>query len=252
MDDNQGRFFFVHLQKTAGVTLRTRLKDQFGDAAVYPDSSDGWGTVDAAVESVASIRHLQERYRGRKDEIRVVTGHFPLYVADLLGGGFTTLTVLREPVERTLSFLRHSRAFTPGDADKSLEEIYADPLRFHALAHNHMVKMFSLTGEASERSMPNQVEFTPERLELAKQRLATVDAIGLQERFEEFCESLERRFGWDLGPSRRINETSHTEVSDEFRARIAEDNAMDIELYQFACRLYEERLAEDSAARLRS
>jgi hypothetical protein len=248
VSENEGRFFFVHLQKTAGVSLRARLQHQFGEAGVYPDKSDGWGTVEAA----ASIPHLKQRYRARRDEIGVVTGHFPLFVAGELGDEFTTLTVLREPVERTLSYLRYHRAMTPEDADKTLEQIYAEPLRFHGMAHNHMVKMFSLTGEENLASMLTKVEFTPERLEYAKERLASVDAIGLQERFEEFCEQLERRFGWDLGEAQRINASNPVEVSDEFRARITEDNAMDIELYEFGRRLYAERLADASAARLRS
>ena len=39
----------------------------------------------------------------------MVTGHFPLCTTELLGGAFTTFTVLRDPVERTLSYLRHHR-----------------------------------------------------------------------------------------------------------------------------------------------
>jgi hypothetical protein len=254
VSEDRGRFFVVHLQKTAGVSLRARLRHHFGPAGVYPDASDGWSEERSAasIEAVASIDHLRERYRVRRNAIRVVIGHFPLFVTELLGGDFTTLTILREPVERTLSYLRHHRALTPEDADKSLEEIYADPLRFHGLAHNHMVKMFSLTGEEPGVSMLTRVEFTPERLEYAKERLATVSAIGVQERFEEFCEQLERGFGWDLGPPREMNKTGRADVSEEFRARIAEDNAMDIELYEFGCRLYEERGGEVSRARLRS
>jgi hypothetical protein len=30
------RFFFVHMQKTAGIALRQRLINHFGEAAVYP------------------------------------------------------------------------------------------------------------------------------------------------------------------------------------------------------------------------
>jgi hypothetical protein len=78
------------------------------------------------------------------------------------------------------------------------------------------------------------VTFEPHHLELAKERLATVDVVGVQERFEDFCDELERRFGWDLGPPMFANRTEQIDVDDGFRARIAEDNAMDIELYEFA------------------
>jgi Sulfotransferase family len=246
--EDRERFFHVHVQKTAGTSLRRRLQHHFGERAVYPDASDGIEKV----EAVISIEHLQERYRVRRDEIRLVTGHFPLCTAEILGDEFTTLAVVRDPVERTLSYLRHQRRDLPEDRDKRLDEIYDDPWRFHGVVHNHMVKMFSLTPEEATAWMMTHVEFPPERLERAKEGLASVDVLGLQERFDEFCDELSRRFGWDLGAPKSDNLGERDEVSDAFRARIAEDNAMDIELYEFARRLYEERRAPAAEARSRS
>ena len=96
------------------------------------------------------------------------------------GRGFTTLTVLRQPLERTVSYLRHHRRRTPEDAELTLEEVYDDDLRFHGLIHNHMTKMLSLTPEEMNEGVLTRVEFTPERLERAKERLAGVDVVGLQ------------------------------------------------------------------------
>ena len=244
MGKGRQRFFNVHVQKTAGTSLRRRVQNHFGARAVYPDSSDG---VESA-EAVVSIAHLEERFRVRRGEIRFVTGHFPLCTTEFLDCDFTTLTLLRDPVERTLSYLRHQRGELPRPARKPLEEIYEDPWHFDTAINNFMVKVFSLTPEeAAEVGVMAQVEFTPERLERAKQGLASVDALGLQERFEEFCDELTDRFGWDLGPPQHANPTSRaedTEVSDAFRARIGNDNAMDVELFEFAARLYEERRRE--------
>jgi hypothetical protein len=258
----RGRFFFVHLKKTAGTTLRKRMQHHFGEAAVYPGPSDG---IDR-VESYFSIAHLQERMRVRGDEIQAVTGHFPLCTVDALEGDFTTLTILREPIERTISYLRHQREWTAEDRHKRLEEIYSDPELFDGHVHNHMVKMFSLTpDEATARIdaghgrspwMLTRVEFTPERLDRAKAKLASVDAIGLQEHFDEFCQELARRFGWKLGPPEQLMQgepiatrQAEVEVSDGFRSRIAEDNALDIELYEFGRRLYERRRAGRASSR---
>jgi hypothetical protein len=232
------RFFFVHLQKTAGTTLIKRFQRHIEEAAVYPNPSDC-----DIVASVISVEHLLERWRARGDEVRFVSGHFPLCTTELLGGEFTTLTVLREPVERTLSYLRHHRKVTPADRDASLEAVYDDSFRFHGLVHNHMVKMFSLTVAEMTDGALTRVEFTEDRLESAKERLAGVDAVGLQEQFEDFCADLTRRFGWPLDKPRRINFTDPCDVSDEFRARIAEDNALDVELYRFAQELCERRAA---------
>jgi hypothetical protein len=223
------RFFFVHVQKTAGTALLRRLKSWFPSEAIYPDPSDG-----IIPDAVLVHEQLAERYAVRRDEIRVITGHFPLCVAEMLPDPFTTLTVLREPVERTLSYLRHHRWLL--NEDRPLEEVYADPFRFHGLVHNHMVKMFALTPETMKAGALTHVDFEPAHLALAKERLATVDVVGVQERFEEFCAELERRYRWDLGPPLFANRTEPVDVDPAFRARIAEDNALDLELYEFARR----------------
>src|SRR5215207_2468714 len=123
------RFFFCHLQKTAGTTLIRRIRGEFPAGAVYPERSPDPRTPDVA--SVISVRRLLQEWDRRGDEIRVVTGHLPLRVTELLGLEFTTMTVLRHPLARTISYLRHHRRRTPADAELTLEEVYDDDLRFH-------------------------------------------------------------------------------------------------------------------------
>ncbi len=230
------RFFFVHLQKTAGTALLARLRRQFPDEAIYPDESDG-----RPPNAVLVTADLVERMRVRGDQIQVITGHFPLCTTELLGGGFTTFTVLRDPVERTLSYLRHHKKLSAADRDLPLEAIYEDDFRFAGLIHNHMVKMFSLTPEEMVADALTRVEFTPERLERAKRALDGVDVVGVQDHFEPFCDELSRRFGWDLGAPVRANTTESVAVSPAFRDRIAADNADDVALYEHACALWESR-----------
>jgi hypothetical protein len=232
------RFFFVHVQKAAGTSLVFRLRRQFGRAAIYPPESDK-----DDVAAVISVEHLLARWQSDAATTRVVTGHFPLCTAELLGGGFTTVTVLREPVARTLSYLRHHKQLTPEDHDRSLEEIYDDPFRFHGLIHNHMVKMFSLTVDEMTDGALTRVDFNADRLERAKENLAAVDVVGVQDRFEELCSTLTSRFGWNLGPSTHVNRTEAVAVPESFCRRIAADNAMDVELYEFARALWDGRTA---------
>lgn len=222
------QFFFMHMQKTAGTALWRRLHRAFGDTSLYPGPGDG-----EPPESVLSVDHLVRRWTVRRREIRVVTGHFPLCTIDLLHAPFTTMTLLRDPVERTLSYLRHHREMTPGADHLALEEIYDDPLRFE-LVHNHMVKMLSLSADEMTDGALTHVEFTSERLQRAKERLTCVDVVGVQERFDEFCDELVERFGWDLGPPAYMNRTRPVGVPDTLRRRIERDNEPDIELYEFA------------------
>jgi Sulfotransferase family len=235
------RFFVAHMQKTAGTALRDRLHASFPDDQIYPNGSDG---PDPRV-AVISVSHLRERWAARGDGIRLLTGHFPVRTQELLGTRFVTMTVLRHPVDRTLSFLRHQaeRRQRGATEETPLVEIYEDPFRFEHMIRNHMVRMLSLSPDEmlEHDGVLTPVPYTRERLELAKEALASLDLFGLQEYFEEFCAQVVERYGLDVGGPLRSNTTEAADVPDGFTDRIAEDNALDMELYEFACTLYRQR-----------
>jgi glycosyltransferase involved in cell wall biosynthesis len=236
--DHPRRTFFVHMQKTAGTALRQGLINHFGKRAVYP--TQGVDGTDPT-QLVTSTDYLRERVAARGEEIEAITGHFPLCTRDLLDGGYTTVTLLREPVERTLSYLRHHRKEEPADRDKSLEEIYENPFRFSGFVHNHMTKMLSLTPAEMTDGMLTPLELNEIHLERAKGALEGIDAVGLQERFDEFFGWLGARFGWQLGEPETLNATDPVDVPQSFRDRITEDNALDVELYECAKELVASR-----------
>ncbi len=170
-----------------------------------------------------------------------MTGHFPLCVTELLDADFATFTVLRDPVERTLSYLRHHRDTTPADSERSLEEIYEDPARFRPFIENHMVKMLSLRAEEMTHGMMTVIDLDRRRLRRAKRALRKMDEFGIQEDLEAFAQRLQRRLGWELGPKVHGNVTEADDVPDSFRSRIAEDNQLDMELYEYARKLLSRR-----------
>lgn len=240
---DEPRFFVAHMQKTAGTALRDRLRATFDEQQIYPNGDDG---PDGRV-SVISVSHLQECWKRRGHEIRLLTGHFPVRTVEVLDppSDFVTMTVLRDPVERVLSFLRHQaqrnqRGATP---DTPLDEIYSDPFRLNAMVRNHMTRMLSLTPDkfGPGDGVLTEVPYTPERLAMAQEALAGLPIFGLQHRLDEFCDELADRYGLRTTEPLRSNTTEDTEVPDGLIDRIREDNALDLELFDFACRLYEER-----------
>lgn len=247
MTTPERRYFFVHLQKTAGTALFKRLRHAVGVDAVYP-LPDEQGTP----EVVLGVDRLRSRLAELGPDIRIVTGHFPLCTVDVLDGPFATFTILRDPVERTLSFLRHQREVEPRFAGAPLEEIYADPVSTGGLVQHHMVKMLSLTADEMTDGALTPVTVDAGRVERAKQNLAQrIDVMGLQEHFEVFCHDLSSTFGWDLGDPLFMNRTKPAEAPDSLRERIAADNGPDLELYRFAVGLWAERhphLAAETAA----
>jgi hypothetical protein len=237
------RFFFVHLQKTGGTALSQRIRQSFGPEAVYPMPEDRGN-----VASVLSVDHLLDHFAAHRDQIRVISGHFPHCMVEVLDVPLRTFTILRDPVERTLSLLR--RRGQRGDArflGRPPEDIYEDA-ELQDIIRNHMVKMLSLTAEEmASIPLTQPVVFDEARLERAKQNLERIDVVGVQEQFDACCSELEARFGWDLGAPRFANRTEKRPVSDALRERIAEDNAMDGELYRFARDLIARRSTEAAA-----
>jgi hypothetical protein len=224
-----GRYFFVHLQKTGGTALLQRLRLHFGVDAVYPTPS-----IQGIPATSLDVRLLADRFARDREQIRMVTGHFPLCAAEVLGVPFTTFTLLREPVERTLSLLRHRREVEPGHEGLSLEELYRQPV-VQRLAHNHMVKLLSLTVDEVDDGALSEVPMDEDRLERAIANLAErVDLFGVQERFDEFCAALEARYGFDLGAPRFANRSTPAPASQALREEIASDNQLDVRLYEWA------------------
>lgn len=224
------RFFFLRFQKTGGTALTIRLRELFGADAIYPRSTDH-GDVEASF----AIPHLLDEFAAHRDELRVISGHFPLCAMELLEVPMRTFTVLRDPVERTLSLLR-SRAQKGGERfrGRPLEEVY-EHAEVQDIARNHMVKMLSLIrDEMGDAPLLQPMEFDAHRLEIAKERLREIEVVGLQEEFDAFTAALEASFGWDLGPNRFANRTERQPADDALRERIAADNAMDVELYELA------------------
>lgn len=225
--DEVERFLFVHIQKTGGTTLYRRLIDQFGADAVYPLANE------PSVNARMDLDYLTQAFAQRRDRIRVVTGHFPYATVERLGVGFRTFTVLREPVERTLSHLRFQKKVDATLEGWSLDAVYGRPFQFRTLIHNQMTKMLSASVEELEAGWL-RLECDEGHLERAVANLHRIDVVGLQDRYDRFWGDLERRFGWDLGEASVINTTAEHTVPDGLAERIVEDNPLDVELYRYA------------------
>ena len=76
-----------------------------------------------------------------------------------------------------------------------------------------------------------------ERLDLAKTNLAKVDVLGIHERYDEFMDEVERRFGWRRYPIPNWHVSEPSDVPAALQERIRADNALDLDLYEYAVEL---------------
>jgi hypothetical protein len=226
------RFFFIHVMKTAGGTLRQQILANFDRERVYP-----YHRVDSDMRAANyMLGYLTSLPPARRDTIEVFTGHFPFVAVELLGLELTTMTILRDPVERTLSYLRHCRHRHDQHRGLSLEEIYEDTFFYECFIKNHQAKLFAFTPDDEPESYMDSLEVDEARLALAKANLERVDVVGTQDRFGDLLSELEERFGWRrfAVPNRNVGQGEPFNASESFRRRIAEDNRADMEFFEHA------------------
>ncbi len=254
---NEPPFFFLHVMKTGGTAFVFNLLQNFRPGEVYPSEVDKQQPGDL-LPYVSTTRLLSVTPE-RREAIRMYTGHFPFVVCELMGVELRTLTLLRDPVERSLSVLKHFKRHFERYEPLSLAELYDDPFLFENFVHNHQTKLFSITiddrpetfastlthAENRARHLggpdpagPTSITVDDARLTIAKTNLAKVDLVGVNSRYGEFVERLRAGFGWwpsGVDTSPRINaadDALHADAS--LRRRIAEDNLFDAELYELA------------------
>jgi hypothetical protein len=229
-------FFFVHIMKTGGATLRRHIYANFETGTVYPVPKRDDMSRASLIES------LLELPPERRAMMRGYMGHFPYVASQLLGVEPVTFTLVRDPVERTISYLKHCKRYHDQHRELSLEEIYRDPFYFPCFIHNHQTKIFAMTDDDRLESYMDVIDIDDRRLAIAKENLVRVDILGLQEHYGEFVDGLRARFGWrfDRKGNRRVSREPW-EVPAGLRERIAADNAADVEFYEHARQLLEQR-----------
>ncbi|MFM7260117.1 MAG: hypothetical protein ACKO3W_05880 [bacterium] len=261
------RFFFVHVMKTGGTSLAFHLTRPFSERERWPAEPDRASPLD--VEPYTSLTALRDIDPARRAEVRLFAGHLPLCARELMGPDVVTLTVLREPVARTVSVLKHFRRLWPRFANASLDEIYEEPFIFRHFVENFQARVLALTGADGTRSFCSRASYRSLRDALAAAEplpepavdatvtidagrtaaacaaLEGIDALGLTDDLVGFVAELQRRFGWwpdGIDATGRVNVSAEDwDVSPSLIRRIAVDNAADVEVYRHAATLVERR-----------
>jgi len=238
-------FLFIHIRKTAGISLRGLLANEF--------------PVHRILLPAHSVSGPQE-----PGDAIFATGHVGFNYARRFAVPPTIFTTIRNPISRCLSayyFFRNNdedffRTIAREVADKEYESRrrftdrarHLDMLRFlveeEALARAWLSN--SQTRQLMGCSYAELADNDPRMLETALAHLAQCDLVGIVERLDDTVRLLGHMMKWGgLGPLRHLNSTSRPETAD-LDARCIEIlrswNSMDLRLYEEACRLFELKL----------
>lgn len=227
------KFFFMHVMKTAGTSFARHLEMNFRADEIYPSATTEDNLRGRQYWMPHEFEALSPEERA---SFRLFLGHFPYFVNELFGADLT-ITLLRDPIDRTISHLRHCKREAP-DEQRSLEGIYEGaevlPLPFV----NFQVRQFALTSTDTE----NVPIIDATRYARAVANLEAVAVLGLTSHYGQFTQELTNRFNWSAASSERLQiAPTGPDVPDSFRRRLARDNEADIEFYQHARSLVERR-----------
>lgn len=269
--------------KTGGTSFALHAREYFAPHEVYP--CPGVDTIEGSIEeqvatyaSVAGLRRLPE---SRRSVIRLYTGHLPFAatsvvratVADALADADNeldpntatqtdmsasrapiVLTLVREPVARTISTLRHFRRLRPGSVGEGgapsrfagwpLEAVYDDPAVHSTFIRDHQVRLYSaiLSDGTGAFGSPSSYEAIAARLRdgaaapdpldaawtanesvrrgaltTALANLHATDVVGTDDGYDRFVDELRVRHGWwpdGIDTRRRANVSDVSEVHD--------------------------------------
>ena len=207
----------MHIMKTAGTTFTVQLVKHLGPDEVYPPEGP------AKVFDYWAFDRLLELPPTEIDRIRVLHGHYPLFVGELIGVD-RTFTILREPIDRLVSHLRQALRYDRDGRWSSIEELYDSDLGRHLI--DYQVRQFSRTVD------DDPLELDDRHLTTALDRLDTVDLVGFTDRFDGFVAAVHNRYGWDCRTPERLQVAPDEACIDPaFRRRLVRENELDVAFY---------------------
>lgn len=227
---------FLHVPKTAGTTLNRLIEWEYDLFEMY--------SVDPVLFRW-SAEHLRKLSKERLRKIRVFKGHIGFGVHEILPQPATYITVLRDPIERTLSAFYFMRSYK------------WHPLYWKFKRENWTLEDFvmRLPRENVQCKIVGGAVYeepcTAKIFERAKHNIDKhFSVVGLSERFEESLALMKLRFGWKLKSYSSFNITrarpKKRDLPQPTRDLIREKNSFDVMFYEHASRLFQESVDKNT------
>jgi len=252
--------YFLHVPKTAGTTVYFTIDSFFDLDSIFPFRF--WNLY------LIRKPKLEKNIKKQFSKLQLVRGHFGYGICRLFTKMPTIVTLLRKPVERTISDYNHRLRGNDPKYSKKLPiskffEDYDQSKTFENVETNHIAldpDILSITKSFDRKKLkkfrfreelPYWADEIPKAklLETAKKRLTEFAYVGIAEKLEQSMFLLYYTFGWKpisrpwmLNPTPK--KTKKKEVPQETIDTIAEYVKLDTELYKFSSELFENRYSK--------
>jgi len=236
MENNENmKYFFVHVPKSAGTSFRKMLHSIFTMNEVYPTNAE----IKKASNPYVNVKMLKGLKPNRIKKTKLFHGHMPHFCVKHLNYPIKKLTFLRDPVQRTISNLYHLQRHNKKYKESTLNEILKkEPLRFN----NRQTRYF-LNSEFNLRRLDQH------HLDVALFNLEKMDFLGITERYDESIELLSKTFNWTFEKIEKLNQNkakkkSQYNVEEDVLDLIKQNTKLDEQLYAYGLLLFNQRVKE--------
>jgi len=227
---------FLHIPKTAGTTLNRIIERQYSPFAIF--------TMDPH-----RIRATAERFKrlpeARRRRLQVVRGHLFYGIHEFLPQGATYITMLREPVARLLSsyYFVLRRPLNPLHRKLKREGLGVEDC-IRLFPHRNNTQCRFIAGVKDTAIADDRL------LDLAKENLTkSFSVVGISERFDESLILISKTFGWTISVYESHKVAKARPVIEPRLVDVIRDhNRLDVELYEFGRKLFEESLHKNEEA----
>lgn len=232
---------FVHIPKTAGTTLSTIIARQYRPNDIFVFKS--------SVPLPQAIDEFWKMPESQKTKFKVIKGHFYYGLHDLLPQKCSYITMLREPVDRLISYYYFIRNWR----DHHLHQKAMSMSLVDFTCYSNISKWFD-NGQTRFISgqNPDYRQVSSEILKQANKNIENYFLVGIQEYFDESLLLFQNKLQWKKPcyyKQKNVNRLRINKkyISDKELKIIEGFKELDIDLYRYAKNMFEQQISQQGA-----